>query len=202
MYYPLSLHTSIGCHLPIKIVKGLKFDINIAALGLFSAILIMPWLSWAEATIHHQLHVKLTAARRPHPGSRHDYPAATADPINFSLNAGFSVAGVDPGVRIDVADEDASIPRIKVYRVTLPQGRCRFTLKLPGSICRAAAAYPETRRETRSYLSADGAYLDGNSHWYPQFGNELVTFSMEANLPPLLEAVSQGLVSTSGDRRA
>jgi aminopeptidase N len=159
--------------------------------GLFSAILILPCLSRAEAVIHHQLHVKLAAADgRILVRDTITLPQQQT-PFNFSLNAGLSPAAVDPGVRIDMAHKMRSSPELKVYRVTLPQGRSRFTLKYQGKLS-AAAAIPGSPPGNRAYLSADGVYLDGNSHWYPQFGDELLTFSLEVELPPSWRSISQG----------
>jgi aminopeptidase N len=160
--------------------------------GLFSAIFILPSLSQAEAIIHHQLHVKLAAADgRILVRDTISLPQEQT-PFNFSLNAGLSPAAVDPGVRIDLADEMRSSPELKVYRVTLPQGRSQFTLKYQGNLS-AAAAIPGNPPGNQTYLSADGVYLDGNSHWYPQFGDELLTFSLDVELPPSWSSISQGI---------
>ena len=160
--------------------------------GLFSAILILPCLSQAEAIIHHQLHVKLAAGDgRILVRDTISLPPQQT-PFNFSLNAGLSPAAVDPGVRIDLADEMPSSLELKVYRVTLPQGRSQFTLKYQGNLS-TAAAIPGNPQGNQAYLSADGVYLDGNSHWYPQFGNELLTFSLDVQIPPSWRSISQGI---------
>lgn len=152
----------------------------------------MPWLGWAETTVHHQLHVKLTpASGRLQVRDTITLPSHKT-PLSFSLNAGFSVASNDPGVNIEAADAAHSSPELKLYRVTLPQGRSRFTVSYQGKVG-VTDATPHAQQDNRAYLSPDGAYLDGNSHWYPQFGDELVTFSMEAELPPLWKAISQGV---------
>ena len=159
--------------------------------GLFSAILILPCLSQAEVIIHHQLHVKLAVADgRILVRDTVTLPQQQT-PFNFSLNAGLSPTAVDPGVRIDMADEMPSSPALKVYRVTLPQGRNQFTLKYQGNLS-AAAAIPGNPPGKRAYLSSDGVYLDGNSHWYPQFGDELLTFSLAVELPSSWRSISQG----------
>ena len=119
-------------------------------------MLILPCLSQAEAIIHHQLHVKLSAADgRIQVRDTISLPPQQT-PFNFSLNAGLSPAAVDPGVHIDMADEMRSAPELKVYRVTLPQGRSQFTLSYQGNLS-AAAAIPGGLPGNRSYLSSDGA---------------------------------------------
>jgi Peptidase family M1 domain len=151
----------------------------------------MPKLTWAEIIVRHQLYVKLTPAS----GQLQVRDTITLPPRNtpleFSLNGGFAVAGVDADVRIDATDEMHLSSRLKRYRVTLPQGRSRFTLSYHGGLD-ATTDIPDSQRGNRAYLSAAGAYLDANSHWYPQFGDELVTFSMEIELPPAWKSVSQG----------
>ncbi len=155
-------------------------------------MLILPCLSQAEAVIHHRLHVKLSAADgRIQVRDTISLPPQQT-PFNFSLNAGLSPAAVDPGVHIDMADEMRSAPELKIYRVTLPQGRSQFTLNYQGYLS-PAAAVSGGLPGNRSYLSSDGLYLDGNSHWYPQFGDELLTFSLEVELPPAWKSINQGI---------
>jgi len=155
-------------------------------------MLIMPCLSQAEAVIHHQLHVKLAAADGRILVRDTITLSQQQSPFNFSLNAGLSPSAVDPGVRIDRADEMRSTPGLIVYRVTLPQGRSQFTLRYQGSLS-TAGSIPDSPPGNQAYLSADGVYLDGNSHWYPQFGDELLTFSLEVELPPAWKCISQGI---------
>ena len=57
------------------------------------------------------------------------------------------------------------------------------------------------QQSSQAYLSGNGAYLDGDSHWYPQFDDELVTFSLEAALPPSWRAISQGAFHPAADAR-
>ena len=160
--------------------------------GLVSAMLILPCLSRAEAIIHHQLHVKLLAADgRIQVLDTISLPPSKM-PFNFSLNAGLSPTAVDPGVHIDTADGLHPPPGLKVYRVTLPQARTQFTLRYQGNLS-TAAAIAGALPGNRAYLSSDGVYLDGNSHWYPQFGDELLTFSLEVELPPSWKSISQGV---------
>lgn len=160
-------------------------------LGVFSFLLLLPWLSRAESPVHHQLHVKLTpASGRLQVRDTITLPPHEA-PWHFALNAGFIVTSVDAGVRLDAADEGHPSSTVKIYTVTLPHGRSSFTVKYQGKLAITAPA-PQDQQGNQSYVSATGAYLDATSHWYPQFGDALLTFSMKVELPSSWRAVSQG----------
>lgn len=158
----------------------------------------MPWPSSAETTFHHQLHVKLSpAGHRLQVRDTISLPPREA-PVIFSLNAGLSVAGSDPDVQITIIDAAHPSPNLKFYRVSLPHDHHRFTISYQGSLDAALTA-PHDTQGNGEHLTADGVYLDANSHWYPQFGDELVTFSMETDLPPSWKAISQGISQATAD---
>ncbi|GAB6064741.1 M20/M25/M40 family metallo-hydrolase [Deferrisoma palaeochoriense] len=52
--------------------------------------------------------------------------------------------------------------------------------------------YARGFRTTPGRISEEGVYLSGASGWYPAFGDGLVTFRLEAEMPPGWRAVSQG----------
>ena len=47
-------------------------------------------------------------------------------------------------------------------------------------------------RDTLGIISKEGVFLAGVSHWCPQFGEGLITFTLEVNLPRDWDVVSQG----------
>lgn len=47
-------------------------------------------------------------------------------------------------------------------------------------------------RSTRGVVSPEGVFLAGQSHWYPSFGDGLLTFELQANAPEGWHLVSQG----------
>jgi aminopeptidase N len=160
-------------------------------LGLFGVLLVSPVMCWGAPPVHHRLHVELTPAG----GGLQVRDTITlprpAGAWHFTLNAGLSVSSDDPGVRIETSDTAQSDAALKHYSVFLPQGRNRFTVSYQGKLA-AAAEISRQQQENQGYISSAGVYLDGNSHWYPQFGNGLLTFAMDAELPPTWHAISQG----------
>jgi aminopeptidase N len=46
--------------------------------------------------------------------------------------------------------------------------------------------------ETSGMISTAGVYLSGATYWYARFDDEMVTFTLDVQLPPTWEAVSQG----------
>jgi Peptidase family M1 domain len=84
---------------------------------------------------------------------------------------------------------------IRKYRVTVPQGGDSFTMTYGGEIFQPPR---QDARETRSFESTpgiigpEGIVLTGDSGWYPNFGESMVTFSLDIDLPPGWRAISQG----------
>src|SRR5262249_28411871 len=46
--------------------------------------------------------------------------------------------------------------------------------------------------DTAGMLAAEGVYLSAATYWYPRFGDALLTFTLDVQLPPAWDAVSQG----------
>jgi Peptidase family M1 domain len=84
---------------------------------------------------------------------------------------------------------------LRKYRVALPPGSDSFTLVYSGEIFQPPR---QDAREARSFestpgiIAAEGTVLTGDSGWYPSFGDGMVTFSLDIDLPPGWRAISQG----------
>ena len=158
----------------------------------------MPCFAWAGAVIHHHLLVKLTPAS----GQLQVHDSITlppdSKPSSFTLNAGFTVNSTDPGVRLEAVGGTQSSSETRLYRITLPPGRSRFTVSYQGKFAVAASA--RDAQVNQSYVTPDGAYLDAGGHWYPQFGDALLTFSLEVQLPSTWKSISQGVEQTVTDQ--
>jgi len=160
--------------------------------------LLLPAAAGAQTPFRHEMKVALDP--QAHSLQVEDRIALAGDadgPVRFALHAGLRAASTTPGVKVSYAcetrpgDEEA----LDYYSVTLPAGMRDFTLKYGGLINRA----PEQEgSETRSFettsgvISAEGVFLAGASHWYPQIDAEAFSFSLEVAAPPGWEAVSQG----------
>jgi aminopeptidase N len=168
-------------------------------LGFFCICLTLP--CFAGAVVHHHIFVKLT----PTSGELQVRDTMTLPPgdkpTSFTLNSGFTVNSADPGVRLEPVSGSPSSPATKLYRVTLPSDRSRFTINYQGKLAAPPGAVKGSQGNG-SYLTADGAYLDAAGHWYPQFGDTLLTFSLEVQLPSSWKSISQGIEHLVADQKA
>jgi len=89
---------------------------------------------------------------------------------------------------------------LRKYRVALPPGNDRFTLVYSGKIFHPPQ---QDVREARSFAStpgiiaAEGTVLTGDSGWYPGFGDGMLMFSLDIELPRGWHAISQGKRNTT-----
>jgi len=148
------------------------------------------------AFIDHQLEVELMPARHelrvqdrirlPSRGTR-----------EFLLHAGFQPRVLTPGVTLTrIAKSQVGDIPVERYRVSLPAGSDRFTLKYAGKIDYRLKSHKESPGRNRQLLSGTvsprGVFLDAGVAWYPRFGDEPRTFSLTVTLPQKWRAVSQG----------
>ena len=83
------------------------------------------------------------------------------------------------------------------YRVELPPGEDRVTLRYQGRIRHAlepqGVEYSRGFRETPGMISEQGVFLAGRSYWYPHVADYgLVTYDLKLRLPPGWSAMTQG----------
>jgi len=82
------------------------------------------------------------------------------------------------------------------YAVMFPAGTRTFALQYQGAIQHAALQQgPQdawSMPEISGMLATEGVYLSGATYWYPRFDDEMVTFTLDVQLPLTWEVVSQG----------
>jgi aminopeptidase N len=151
----------------------------------------------ASDLVHHDLKVTLSPAE--HRLSVIDaitLPAGTPDELTFELHAGLRPESTSPGVKLTKeGDVDRAVP-VEVYRVRLPAAVRAFTLKYRGVIDHpleeAGAEQARGFRDSPGLITSEGVVLSGNTSWYPELGEGLMTFALEVELPEKWDAVSQG----------
>ena len=78
----------------------------------------------------------------------------------------------------------------------LPAGTRTFVLQYQGAIRHALPQQgPQdawSMPETSGMVATEGVYLSGATYWYPRFDDEMVTFTLDVQLPLTWEVVSQG----------
>ncbi|ODS32358.1 MAG: peptidase [Candidatus Scalindua rubra] len=147
-------------------------------------------------------------------------PASTStEPFHFTLHQGLKpeVLYKDTILRKNFGAEAGKFFRnnpsiqsdnvtLELFEVKLPPGINQFTLKYQGEIFHPIKEYGEEYARSFSVspgiISPEGIFLSGSSFWYPHFVDELVTFSMDVELPKGWSSVNQGARtkrSTSAD---
>jgi aminopeptidase N len=165
--------------------------------------------------IHHDLVVTLDPANhRLKVRDRIRIPGALVTaPFTMSLNADLNVQAVsgglklvpitsraqgsDSGIARDDHDPASGVP-ITVYRVegAMPgqeltgeldyDGVVNYTVQQPGS------EYARAFSDSPGLIESRGAYLAGSTHWVPQVGDALMTYTLAVELPAGWKSVSQG----------
>ncbi|HSX80219.1 MAG TPA: signal protein PDZ, partial [Candidatus Saccharimonadia bacterium] len=176
--------------------------------------LLLPVLVSAHQVIRHELHVilqpdhhtlqvtdSITLPKTLHP----------SDPERqyFALHAGLSPLPLTSGVQL-VRQPTATLPEpgdshasaggsrlpLERYAVMFPAGTRTFALQYQGAIQHAPPQHgPQdawSMPETSGMLATEGVYLSGVTYWYPRFDDEMVTFTLDVQLPLTWEVVSQG----------
>ena len=176
----------------------------------FLAGFFLSYTSYADI-LHHDIQVNLSPDQRtlevqdtvtlPRTTGRAQY--------RFALHDGLQPVPMTLGAQIVPGPVEQKDPPVRSYAVEVPEGVTELKIRYFGSIYHPLSTpeeeYARGFSATPGLISNQGIYLAGSSVWYPQFQNELVTFSLEVMLPNSWDAVSQGeraehAVSASGTR--
>ena len=155
--------------------------------------------AYAQALPHHQLSVVL------HPEQhvltvedRVTLPSGAARTQLFVLHKGLHPASPDARIIAVAATPDpqgAPDNCLQQYTVTLPPGSDSFTLTYDGEIFHPPqqdVREARTFESTPGIIAAEGVVLTGDSGWYPRFGDGMLTFALDIDLPKGWHAISQG----------
>jgi aminopeptidase N len=150
-----------------------------------------------NSLVHHDLKVSLDPqGHRFAAEDRITIPQSSACDLHFSLHKGLEPVSLTPGVTVVRKSGNEEAVPLETYSLTLPPGINTFVLKFGGEVHHplAPAGNGPARgaRDTPGIISKEGVFLSGSTHWYPQFGEELITFDLEVKLPSDWDAVSQG----------
>ncbi len=121
-------------------------------------------------------------------------PSGSASELRFLLHPGLNPRSLTDGVRITRTHDHA--PRAESYIVRVPGGTKTFSVWYEGEISHAPE--PVVKEQSRGFsdsrglISNEGVYLTSGSLWYPDFGEGLITFAVEIELPQGWDGVSQG----------
>ncbi len=165
---------------------------------------------WAYSAVavsdaHHALQVKLDPAQqRLTVIDKVTLKEDQTDPLRFRLHAGLRPHVAETGIELEPRPgwnrrhsppDDHTVP-IEQFVVPLPPGTHEVTLQYSGEIhqpiSELAEGYARSFQTSTGLISLQGVFLAGSSYWYPRFGDQLVTFSLEIDLPGGWRSVSQG----------
>ena len=176
------------------------------------------WLPWvAAAQLHHALDVVLQ------PGT-HSFqvmdtitlPEGSEGPLIFALHPGLQPEPMESDARLTElpsvgdrqprnAETEPSGLTPQRYRVDLPPGQRRFTLRYSGRILhglqRQGEEYARSFQQTSGTITPQGVFLTGASYWYPHFDAGLLQFELKVTLPADWKSMTQGqrLVHSTAD---
>lgn len=159
----------------------------------------------AQETIHHKM--KINVLPEKHIIEVEDnitlpdtFRRDNKEDVYFILHKGMNPRSTTSGVTIRKV-EGYSMTSLQPmsaekYVARLPKGMRSFTLVYKGEIFNPLQVQEEETdrnfQETSGIISSDGVYLASSSSWYPWFGNNMLTFSMDVTLPDGWMAVTQG----------
>ena len=135
----------------------------------------------AEALLHHRLAVTLKPSTQTiEVEDRLSLPAAWLgkDGLIFSLHPALRL---EAHPAVEALSRSATLAR---YRLRLPAGQTQITLRYGGRLYNKTPA--------AGTVSTQGVFLSRQSHWFPTFGEELLSFDMRVHLPAGWRAISQG----------
>jgi aminopeptidase N len=163
--------------------------------------------------IHHDLAVVLDpATHRLKVHDRIRIPGALVTaPFTLSLNADLHVQAVPGGLKLVPIrpraqgsdsgldrDDPASRSPVNVYNVdgATPGQELTGELDYEGvidyAVQQSGAEYARAFSQSPGLIESRGVYLAGSTHWVPQVGDALITYTLAVDLPAGWKSVSQG----------
>src|SRR5215468_7965819 len=185
---------------------------------LILALFLTMWGAFASAApsqglvVHHDLIVTLDPVNhRLKVRDRIRVPAALVTaPLTISLNADLHVHAVSGGLQLlpmgsRAQDAPSAVNRddhnpvpVNVYRIdgAVPGQEVVGELDYEGvvnyKVQESGGEYARAFSESPGLIEPRGVYLAGSTHWVPQIGHALVTYTLAVELPAGWKSVSQG----------
>ena len=198
----------------------------VSTLGLAGALLLqLSQVGLAQparpgAVVHHDLTVTVDpATHHVRVRDRVKIPAAlVSDPLTLSLNSDLKLIELPGGlaltrIKSHVAAADVGMDRedenpamrvpVDLYRVAGAVAGREFSGELAYEgvinhpVQQQGDEYARGFSQSPGLIEERGVYLAGSTHWVPQFKDELLTFTLQSELPAGWKSVSQGERSIS-----
>lgn len=209
--------------LSIKLIKNKKFDyqrpsVILVLIGFFSVVAFaQPDSSLRDSDTnppltHHSLRVKIDPFAQTIVvddlikfSSRESGPEKT-----FNLNANLEITNRPRRLQKLVSEDSERSSRLNamsgntatknIYTLSLPRRRpnelrLSYSGKISDVIIQFGNEYAQSFAETSGIIASEGVYLNKNSAWVPDFGDEFITFDLSIEFEGRAEewlAISQG----------
>jgi hypothetical protein len=117
--------------------------------------------------------------------------------LHFLLHSGLQPVSPTAGIKLSREtdrNQSNANPAAKGYTVTIPPGRQDFVVQYQGRINPPAPSKnsDNTTDFDAGIISKEGIFLAGSTQWVPWFNDDLVTFTLDVQLPEPWNAVSTG----------
>jgi aminopeptidase N len=159
-----------------------------------SVLLLCATQARASGPVHHTLSVTIEPEQHRIAGiDTVTLSPDTPENVSFLLHAGFIVESASALVHLVPVPERGNAAYTE-YRVERPGDLRSFTLRFDGTLLHslAKARKQQAIEDTDDSIGTEGVSLSGSSRWYPDFGSDLLTFTIDVRLPRAWDAVSQG----------
>lgn len=147
--------------------------------------------------IHHNL--KIVVYPKEHRFIAEDkvtVPENLQPELRFLLHKGLNPSSQTKGIPMIRETGEMQPGLFESYRIRLPLGLNTFLIRYGGIINHPIELYGKEQArgysQTAGMISEEGVYLSESSYWYPVFEKEFVSFTLQIELPPDWDAVSQG----------
>ena len=171
----------------------------------------LPDIIQANQPIHHEIHVILNPAQ--HSLKIEDtitFPehilSEVKGQLDFLLHEGLQVSTPTRAVTLTRQPGPHTTIPLDTYTLNISSDTRTIVLRYEGEIYHPPAEqgeeYARSFTETPGLISDQGIYLAGSTAWYPRFGDHLMSFTMDIELPESWKAVSQGKGTIFNDRNS
>ncbi len=158
--------------------------------------IIFPLPAAGANLLHHELKVSLDPASHRLAVTDTVTLPGNMKQLRFLLHTGLNPSSTDPGVQISKEGPQAGGIPGEAFTLKAPAGKNTVTIRYQGDIYHPLESSGKNQARgfdhTAGSIADEGVYLAGSSAWYPVFETELVTFTLNVDLPAGWDAVSQG----------
>ena len=155
----------------------------------------------AEPLIHHDMHIILSPTQQSIQVEDtvtlpEQMVSEVGGTLEFVIHKALQLSTLTENTTLHRQPEPEAAVPLHAYTLTIPPTQRTIVFRYQGKISHPLAAHEEeyarSFTETPGLITERGTYLAGSTAWYPQFGDSLMSFAMDIELPQSWNAISQG----------